>query len=221
MPEFFRRRAFGGKVTFMSLRSIAGLPAFTIGFAVTLGSCPSVEAHRFQHPKDLTLTLERRKISMDLHFRWNAGARTLRIRSAFDRDTNGRLDPTEQRSLQAFLLGRALRGLRVRIDGQSVALHAQTSELLDAHRRVDDGRPLQLTARFLLSVIEDREGLRIEISDDAPQRQHVPVSIRYSSSIWTVQQWSKTGPIAMNAVRPFAVYRQNPLRIEARLAKTF
>ncbi|MEO1335780.1 MAG: hypothetical protein AAFV29_09045, partial [Myxococcota bacterium] len=145
----------------------------------------------------------------------DAGATTIDARMAFDRDTDGQLSASEQRALQAFLLERALRSLRVRIDGRSLRLEPTQSGLVGDHRRVDDGRPLQLWARFEVArrgLMSSKKGVEIHIFDDASQQHHVPVSIRYAPKIWSVQRSGRL--VSPSIGRPFAVYRQNPLQIE-------
>lgn len=199
----------------MGRRTITAL-ALTAG----LLAAPTLEAHRFEHPKVLRLGIQGRRLLLAITYDVNPGQEALRTRGLFDRDVDGALDASERARLMDALEKTCWLWLKAEVDGAAVTWtrRERSGHRLDRAATDDTGLGLSLVYEAPLPAAG---ALTVQLSDrDRDAEKHVPLQVDLARAWRVVQasqgEWHPKGRqlsrVVLNAQRPLT------LRLQARAA---
>ncbi len=155
-------------------------------------------AHDVPHPRTLALRLSPAGISLRADYEVGAGEQARALRQAFDRDHDGRLDPSEQQALTEHLARTAVLRTRISVDGAEVELQRLSARAEKADHPASSTALLavriELRASWTSGSGDWLGRRRISVKDEDPSG-HVPVAVsceRCRISDASSGTWEKT-----------------------------
>jgi hypothetical protein len=188
--------------------------------AALLATSTRAEAHRFEHPRQLRVGITKERIVVSMIYDLDPGERSRTARQLFDRNTDGQVEPDEQKLLEAWMERTALRFFSISLavsGGEAAPLPLETVRR-EGHRTELPSRASEsLGSSLLLSapLPPEASGWILEIKDqDVDASKHVPlvldlapgVSLRYASQ----GEWHPTA----RQLHRVALGKEQHLRLE-------
>jgi len=187
------------------------------GLLAGLLAAPTLEAHRFEHPKVLRLGIQDHRLLLAITYDVNPGQQALRTRGLFDRDVDGALDPEEQARLMDALEKTCWLWLKAEVGAETVTWtrRERSGHRLDRPASDESGLGLSLVYEAPLPA---QRTLAIQLTDrDRDAGKHVPLHVDLAGNWRVVQanqgEWHAKGRqlrrVVLNGQRPLS------LRLEA------
>jgi len=161
--------------------------------ALVLLPAPSV-AHMVRFPRMVHVRVEAERIAVAVAVRRHDGPDAASLRSQFDKDSSGVLEPVEQDELAGWLDRRARKELRVELDGVVLEAEGAESDLqLDGGDTVRDGGGFTFRSAAYLAL-SLRSGAHRLVITDTPDNLRAVVPLRLDlPSGWEAGDSSATG----------------------------